>query len=197
MGTRAATERNGSGKSKKIGADLGEPLHRSMALVSVRAQQAEGDGEFQRCYAELYPRITAYLFLLTRDRDAAHDLAQESFARLFVNWARVQAPGPYAYRVATNLARRRWRHHQLDLDVMKAAIREEQEAIHADPVGAIDMRDVVDDLPRRYRQLVLLHYYADLPLPMIAAALDRPLGTVKRQLAEARQMLAVALEGAR
>jgi RNA polymerase sigma-70 factor (ECF subfamily) len=54
----------------------------------------------------------------------------------------------------------------------------------------------VDGLPRRYRELVLLHYYADLALPEVAQALGKPLGTVKRQISEARALLATALEGA-
>jgi DNA-directed RNA polymerase specialized sigma24 family protein len=40
---------------------------------------------------------------------------------------------------------------------------------------------------------VLLHYYADLPVAQIAAAIHRPVGTVKRRLHEARAALATAV----
>lgn len=151
--------------------------------------------EFRHCYAELYPRVAGYLWSLTRNRETAHDLAQETFARLFDGWARVEDPSAYAYRVATNLARRSWRRHQLDVKVQWQTTPGRDVA--TDPTAAVDLRQVVDALPRRYRQIVLLHYYADLPLPAIATALDRPVGTVKRQLSEARALLATALEGAR
>jgi DNA-directed RNA polymerase specialized sigma24 family protein len=44
---------------------------------------------------------------------------------------------------------------------------------------------------------VLLHYYAELPIADIAKALHRPLGTVKRQLAEGRASLLATIEDPR
>jgi RNA polymerase sigma-70 factor (ECF subfamily) len=163
--------------------------------VEVCATERERD--FHACYVELYPRLAAYVCSLTRDRETAHDLAQETFARLFDRWSRVDDPTPYAYRVATNLVRRTWRHSQLDARALRITRRDHEATMAADPTTPVDLRHVVDALPRRYRQIVLLHYYADLPLPAIADALGRPVGTVKRQLSEARGLLATALEGAR
>jgi RNA polymerase sigma-70 factor (ECF subfamily) len=52
----------------------------------------------------------------------------------------------------------------------------------------------VGRLPDRLRDVVLLHYYADLPVGEVATAVRRPPGTVKRQLSEARAVLAQDLE---
>jgi RNA polymerase sigma-70 factor (ECF subfamily) len=46
-------------------------------------------------------------------------------------------------------------------------------------------------LPTRLRDVVLLHYWADLSVADVGQALGRPSGSVKRQLAEARALLAV------
>jgi RNA polymerase sigma-70 factor (ECF subfamily) len=53
--------------------------------------------------------------------------------------------------------------------------------------------DVVRRLPERVREPVVLHYYADLSVDEVAEVLRRPAGTVKRQLSEARDLLAQML----
>ena len=55
------------------------------------------------------------------------------------------------------------------------------------------LQDLVQRLPVRLREVVLLHYYADLPIEQVAAAVHRPVGTVKRRLHEARAALATAV----
>lgn len=163
--------------------------------VDVRPEPEEA---FRAVYVQLYPRLAAYAWTLTRDAETAHDIAQETFARLFDRWSRIREPEPYAWRVATNLARASWRGARDDRRRITAAAYAELVRSHAlDPADTVDVRRVVHGLPRRYRDLVLLHYWADLPLPQVADALSRPLGTVKRQHSEARALLALALEGTR
>jgi len=168
-----------------------------VALSSMVIEHGEREEAFHDCYVALYPQVAKYLYSLTRDADVAHDLAQETFARLFDRWRVVQDPTPYAYRVATNLVRRGWRQRQLDAEVLRHAMQAERMNVALDPTSSVDLREAIGNLPKRHQQLVLLHYYADLPLPTIADVLSRPLGTVKRQLSEARELLAAALEGAR
>jgi RNA polymerase sigma factor (sigma-70 family) len=159
-------------------------------------QGSDREAEFRAVYAELYPRLARYAFTLTREAETAHDIAQETFARLFDRWDRVESHEPYAWRIATNLARATWRRHRDDRQrVLAAATAELLRPPAADSADAVEVRSVVEQLPRRYRDLVLLHYWADLSLPQIATALGRPLGTVKRQHSEARALLATSLEG--
>lgn len=62
------------------------------------------------------------------------------------------------------------------------------------PQHDCSVRDLVERLPERQRLVVLLFYYADLTVEQVAHALQLPVGTVKRQLYEARQLLARHLE---
>lgn len=154
--------------------------------------------QFRTAYVSLYPTITRYAWGLTRDDETAHEIAQETFARLFDRWSKINDPGAYAYRIATNLIRASWRRRRDDrLRLVELGRAQLLDGPGIDPSHDIDIRHVVDGLPRRYRELVLLHYWADLSLPEIAHSLNRPLGTVKRQVSEARQLLATALEGTR
>lgn len=167
-------------------------------LTDVGEDNEVVEEHFRAAYARLYPTIAKYAWGLTRDEDAAHEIAQETFARLFDRWAKIEDPGAYAYRVATNLIRATWRRRRDDRLRLEALGQVHlREVGFADPNAAVDVRHLVDGLPRRYRELVLLHYWSDLSLPEVALSLNRPLGTVKRQISEARHLLATALEGAR
>jgi RNA polymerase sigma-70 factor (ECF subfamily) len=66
-------------------------------------------------------------------------------------------------------------------------------SLHGRPAPDTSLRDLVERLPGHLREAVLLHYYADLPVAEVAAALRRPVGTVKRRLHEARALLSDAV----
>jgi RNA polymerase sigma-70 factor (ECF subfamily) len=51
------------------------------------------------------------------------------------------------------------------------------------------MRNIVDKLPVRYKQLVIMRYFDEKSYEEISAELDLPLGTVKAQLFRARDLL--------
>jgi RNA polymerase sigma-70 factor (ECF subfamily) len=147
-----------------------------------------GDG-FDRFYEETYGALAGYALSLVGDRNVADDLAQEAMVRVYARWGLLREARPYAYRVVTNLARDRWRRRQSELRALPDLV--------AGPVEGPDgsVLDAVERLPPPLRDVVLLHYYADLPVDEVARAVRRPTGTVKRRLHEARAVLAQALEG--
>jgi RNA polymerase sigma-70 factor (ECF subfamily) len=52
------------------------------------------------------------------------------------------------------------------------------------------LKNIVEQLPLRYRKLIILRYYDELSYEEIAQQLDIPLGTVKAQLFRARDLMA-------
>jgi RNA polymerase sigma-70 factor (ECF subfamily) len=66
-----------------------------------------------------------------------------------------------------------------------------------DAATRITVRDVVLALPDGLRLPVILHYYADLPVAVVAARLGKSEGAVKRDLFDARRRMAAQLEGVR
>ena len=67
---------------------------------------------FEAFFRDEYPRLAKAMFLLSGDRAEAEELAQESLARVYERWARIESmesPDGYLYRVALNLYRRRFR----------------------------------------------------------------------------------------
>jgi RNA polymerase sigma-70 factor (ECF subfamily) len=144
--------------------------------------------DFAGFFASCWSDVSAYCGVLTRNREVGDELAQEAFTRLYVRWWIVDEPRPYVFRIASNLARRHLReaarHGGAETDAGNRA---------PDGFEASEVMDAVSRLPKRMREVVLMHYYLDIPLVEVAAALRRPIGSVKRQLHEARKVLGQAL----
>ena len=150
---------------------------------------------FSALWSAHYAPLAGWIATLVGDRETARDMAAEAFTRLLGRWRRVDDPRGFLYVVATNLVRDHWRREERR---RRATGRLERER-PPDPETAADpwLRDLVERLPERFRDIVLLHYYADLPVAAVAAAVGRPAGTVKRELSEARALLLTSIEDTR
>ncbi len=57
------------------------------------------------------------------------------------------------------------------------------------------MREIVDQLKPRYKNLVVLRYFREYSYEEIAEETDLPIGTVKAQLFRAREQLYALMQG--
>lgn len=160
------------------------------ATVPATAGQDLAD-RFREMYRADFGRVAGYAYRLTRDAEAADDIAQEAFTRLLARWVSVRDPRAYLFHVATNLARAAWLARARAARTTALAAAEQDR----DPAPDNSVLDAIARLPPRHREVVFLHYYADLPVVEVAAAVRRPAGTVKRELSEARARLARSLGG--
>lgn len=154
----------------------------------LRLASAERSEEFSRLYADYFGELAGYCARLLRDDNLARDVTQESFIRLFSRWRGVRDPRAFLFIVATNLVRDEWRRRSRQaalLDSMKPLVSEATRGVDA------ELADVVGRLPRRLRDVVVLHLVADLPVAEVARVLRVPEGTVKRRLHEARAVLRI------
>jgi RNA polymerase sigma-70 factor (ECF subfamily) len=157
-------------------------------VAAARAAAADGDGA-DALYRAHFGPLSGYAQALTGDAGAAVDIAQEAFTRLLSRWWTVRDPRAWLFFVATNLARDYWRGVARDRELA------DRSSTTAPVTSAHDpwLRDLVERLPARQRQAVLLHYYADITIDEIARLLHVPVGTVKRRLHDGRQRLAAEL----
>ena len=102
-------------------------------------------------------------------------------------------PRGFVYVVGTNLCRHHWRQNGRERTAVTSL---RVTAVAGRPAHDPWLRDLVERLPLRLREVVLLHYYADLPVAEVALAIHRPVGTVKRRLHEARALLSQAVSAA-
>ncbi|GHD43737.1 RNA polymerase sigma factor [Streptomyces galbus] len=150
------------------------------------------DREASELFAALYPRLAGWCRRLVDDDGTAHEIASESFTRLWARWTAVDEPRGFLYVTAANLVRDHWRKLERERRAVRratteAAVRPPQE--QADP----SVRLMVQSLPERLRVPILLHYYADMPIREVAVLTGRKEGTVKADLHAARELLRVHL----
>jgi RNA polymerase sigma-70 factor (ECF subfamily) len=167
------------------------------------AQVAAGDrGE---PLAELYRRYGRRVYglgiHLLRDRGLAEELVQETFVRLWRSSGRFD-PGrgsvrtfvfTLARRAAVDLHRRRSSHS------FATAWTDEAEALGGgeafdELVLGLDVREALDSLSPKHRQVLELHFLGDMSQAQIAAYLRVPLGTVKTRTYYALRALREELE---
>ncbi len=153
---------------------------------------AEGE-EFRTLFDAVAPALTGYCVSLVGDVELAHDVTQEAFVRLLSRWRDVRSPRAYLYLIAVNLVREHWRRAKYEQRAFAAVAGKPAAASAHDPW----LWDLVTRLPPRLRTVVLLHYYADLPVADVARVLRLPSGTVKQRLHRARGLLQVAIEDVR
>jgi RNA polymerase sigma factor (sigma-70 family) len=150
--------------------------------------------DFTRTYDAHFRRVYRYLDRLAGDPDLAADIAQETFVKLYERGALPESPGAWLITVAMNLLRnaettRQRRTHLLKVvpDAQMFADRAIAPATATEVTAAQRrVRDALDRMPERERQLLLLraegYSYAE-----IARALNINEASVGTLLARAKR----------
>jgi RNA polymerase sigma-70 factor (sigma-E family) len=136
-------------------------------------------------FEEFATARTPYLYrsawLLCGDRHGAEDLVQDTLAKVFVTWSRIDNPAAYAQTtlVRTYLSHRRRRssHEQPYADLPDVA--------GADPTELSDLRldlaDVLAGLVPLDRAVLVLRHHDGLPVEEVAARLGLSPGAVRNR----------------
>ena len=175
----------------------------------IRAALDKGD---QKAYAELMERYrdSIYFMLLkmVNNKDDADDLTIEAFGKAFKRlsqYAPTYAFSTWLFKIATNncidfIRRKKMVVYSIDkkfenedggqisVEIKAADLNPEETMVKKQKV--LMMRNVVEKLKPRYKQLVEMRYFEELSYEEIAEQLNLPLGTVKAQLFRAREFLA-------
>lgn len=152
-------------------------------------------------------KVAAFLKRMTGDPDAAVDLAQETFVRLYQScgsYTPTAAFPTYLFRIAANLARnhQRWRrrHPTVSLEEEEGAAGEtagDQSSPDAEMQSGERLRAVeaaIAVLPPELREALLLFTYEDMSYAEIASTARRSVKTVEMRIYRARQMLKALLK---
>jgi RNA polymerase sigma-70 factor (ECF subfamily) len=170
----------------------------SLGGHTVKRRHLDTDALATELFSAHYGRLAGWARKLLDDDDTAHEIAMEAFTRLLGKLRKVDDPVGYLYVIAANLVRDHWRKTRREREVVRLAKQASaQEATVSSGAGEADLRSLVESLPDRLRITVLLYYYAGFPLADVARLTDRPIGTVKSDLFQARAVLRQALDGTR
>lgn len=148
--------------------------------------------------------ITGYVFRMLGDYDAALDVAQEVFIKVYNSLAKYSSEykfSTWVYRIAHNAAIDHMRRnppvqqsietespdgtYQLQLESPNPSPEKDREWSE----WRVEIEKVVRCLPAAYRELILLRHSQDLSYDEIAEVTALPLGTVKNRLFRAREMM--------
>jgi RNA polymerase sigma factor (sigma-70 family) len=166
---------------------------RADELLAVRCQLGERDA-FDALIARWHEPLWRYLARLSGNDDAARDLAQDTWLRVFRGIANLREPHklrPWLFGIARRVAMDRLRalyarppHADVQLDEIAAELPD----VNLEEELAT-LESGLATLPIVEREALTLFYLRELSLEEIAGLLDVPVGTVKSRLFRARQML--------
>lgn len=173
------------------------------------------DAAFAELVEAYQDRLIGIFSHVMRERDAAEDLAQEVFLRVYRARHRYQPTAKFAtwlFRIASNLASNRRRslsrRREVNLKTSESGpLGHRPEAVQAAEKSALmpgrqfdrqEMREVVrnalESLNDRQKMAVLLNKFEHMSYVDIAAAMDLSVPAVKSLLTRARENLRVQLE---
>lgn len=153
----------------------------SAAVLSGEVDGLAASTSFEAFFDDVWPDLVAFCTQATGSAHLGEELCQEALTRVCVRYPLLREPRPYVFKVAANLVKRSWREQARELPDVPAG---------TSAAPDVTTLDAVRRLPAPLRDVVLLHYWADLPVADVARLVRRPQGTVKRRLHEARRELA-------
>lgn len=166
-------------------------------------QERLSSKQYREAFALLLPRyrdkVFRLIFSMLRDRALAEDCTQDVLLRIWKalpGFAGQSQLSTWIYAIAKNgaLSEIRKRKPTVSLDQNDdedgynpavAALA----APEADDSATVSVGQMLDQLPERYRQAVILFYMEDKSYEQTATSLGLPLGTVKALLHRARKRL--------
>jgi RNA polymerase sigma factor (sigma-70 family) len=162
------------------------------------SDRAAADADVRALFEAHYLALVRLAMRLVDDQDSAEDLVQDVFAALWRQPLRMDDPLAYLRRAVVNRSRSVLRRR----GVARAFLRDHTGRHAGEPVaeaadgpalrGAARSRMLasIAKLPRRQREVVVLHYYEDLTVAQIATLLRVSPGVVSSALHRAHSRLA-------
>ena len=175
------------------------------------------DEKDEKAYAELMGkyRDSIYFMMLkmVKNGDDADDLTIEAFGKAF-NRLHQYTPNfafsTWLFRIATNncidfIRKKKMVTMSIDrsiedgeggemsIEIKSPNLDPEEKFVRKQKIRI--MREIVDQLKPRYKELVVLRYFRELSYEEIAKETELPLGTVKAQLFRAREQLYKLMQG--
>ena len=162
------------------------------------------EGGFEELVRRYQRPISAYVYRMVGDYDAALDLTQEIFIKVYGSLARYRSEFKFStwiYKIAHNCAVDHLRRHNgrelslarssegdsYELPLESGRPSPEQETERKE--RKLEIEGVVRALPAAYRELIILRHAQDLTYEEIVEVTRLPLGTVKNRLFRAREMM--------
>jgi RNA polymerase sigma-70 factor (sigma-E family) len=145
------------------------------------------DDDFVSYYNARAEHLRTTAYLLCGDWHLAQDLTQQTFTKLYRVWRRIErrdSLDQYARRVLLRTfldeRRRPWR-REVPTEIIEPTLPATQ---RDSPDDRVVLKAALSRLAPRQRAVIVLRFWADLPVEQVAAVLDCSTGTVKSQTSD-------------
>lgn len=159
---------------------------------------------FEDIYGEYFPRVYVFLYRMCRSADLAEELTQETFYEAFKSFRRFRGESELftwlasiAKHVYFSHLRKNKRGELVELELLTDTLSDGG----ADPSIGIQheetvksVRRAIKKMPQKYKDVVVLRIYAELPFSEIADSLGITENSAKVIFHRAKKMLTEELE---
>lgn len=183
-------------------------------ISTINALKAGDRSAFTPLYKEHYSSLYFYLLKVTKDRDSAEDIAQESFMTSLERIGELRDPLSYKtwlFTIASNLSKKHFREQnrfcdfsteeELDDALEQAGDFSAPMMIPSDYLEnkevQMRVRAAIDSLPEMQRACLVMFYYENMRINEIAEALNITRASVNHRLAAARATIGESVKDLR
>jgi RNA polymerase sigma-70 factor (ECF subfamily) len=175
-------------------------------VKQIESQQAGDRAAFVEAFRAYQPALFRQAMRSLHDWAAAEDAVQETFARAFRSFHRIDGEwhlGPWLHRIMANVCideanRRRREADKVERAVAKSEFAQLSPGVE-DQLGLglddADLHAALDRLPADYRQALSLRFVHELPYDEVAQASGVSEQNARARVSRARQAMRVALRG--
>jgi len=148
-----------------------------------------------QCITEHKENIYRLAYSYVRNKEDALDIVQDAIHKAFASAGSLKNPDAmksWFYRIVVNTAldflRKQKRIQVVDEETLEAYSQGTSDSYHN-----IDLERALEQLPVKYRSVVMLRYFEDLKIEEVSEVLNENINTVKTRLYQALRVLRVKL----
>ena len=177
---------------------------------NIKAALKGNQNAYRALTAKYHDQVYHLLYRMIHQKDEVEDLTQEAFIKAFAslkNFNEEFAFSTWLFKIATNncidfIRKRKLQTFSIDkpieskdgeysFEIPDTSYEPDKEIIKVQRAKVLET--AINNLPEKYRQVILLRHTEDMDYQEIADRLELPLGTVKAHIFRAREMLNKAL----
>lgn len=156
-----------------------------------QVMQQYGDEILRLCYTYVHSWQTA------------EDLTQETFLKFYRASGKFRGESTvktYLFRIAINVCKdylSSWKYQKIQLSNTLTTFLKSKDNLEQIIVEKSEQQllvEKIEQLPLKYKDVLMLYYYAELPIAEVAETLGLPVNTVKTRLRRARVQLKLKIE---
>lgn len=165
---------------------------------------------FEELMKKYNKRIFGFIYRMVRDEEVAVELTQDFFIKIYRVLSKYNFEykfSTWAYRICYNLVIDHIRKNQAYIESLDSDVVTPRQMVESDNyvsedgfeiLARAEVRDytweVVNRIPIKYRELILLRYIQGMKYDEIADITDLPVGTVKNRIFKAKEILKMEIE---